>query len=72
MTGVATNLCVESTARHGYMLDYHIVFLSDCTAAYSVEEHEGSLYNMRTHFGVVATSNDVIAAWNAAPALTPT
>ena len=72
MTGVATNLCVESTARHGYMLDYHIVFLSDCTAAYSMEEHEGSLYNMRMHFGVVATAGDVIAAWNAAPALTPT
>jgi ureidoacrylate peracid hydrolase len=71
MTGVSTNICVESTARHGYMLDYNIVFLSDCTAAYSPEEHEVSLYNMRTHFGVVATSNDVIAVWNAAPALTP-
>ncbi|MGA2393898.1 MAG: isochorismatase family cysteine hydrolase [Candidatus Lustribacter sp.] len=66
MTGVSTNICVESTARHGYMLDYHIVFLSDCTAAYTPEEHEGALYNMRTHFGVVATADDVIAAWNEA------
>ncbi len=66
MTGVSTNVCVESTARHGYMLDYHIVFLSDCTAAYTPEEHEGALYNMRTHFGVVATADDVIAAWNEA------
>jgi ureidoacrylate peracid hydrolase len=71
MTGVSTNVCVESTARHGYMLDYNIVFLSDCTAAYSQAEHEGTLYNMRSHFGVVATSDDVVAAWNAAPALTP-
>jgi ureidoacrylate peracid hydrolase len=71
MTGVSTNVCVESTARQGFMLDYNIVFLSDCTAAYSPEEHEGSLYNMRTHFGVVAAADDVIAAWNAAPALTP-
>ena len=71
MTGVSTNVCVESTARQGYMLDYHIVFLSDCTAAYSEAEHEGALYNMRTHFGLVATSGDVIAAWNGAPALTP-
>lgn len=71
MTGVSTNVCVESTARHGYMLDYHIVFLSDCTAAYSREEHEGALYNMRTHFGVVATSQDVIAQWNAAPVQVP-
>ena len=71
MTGVSTNVCVESTARHGYMLDYNIVFLADCTAAYSQEEHEGALYNMRSHFGVVATSDDVIAVWNATPALTP-
>jgi nicotinamidase-related amidase len=42
------------------------VFLSDCTAAYTPEEHEGALYNMRTHFGVVATADDVIAAWNEA------
>ena len=71
MTGVSTNVCVESTARHGFMLDYNIVFLSDCTAAYSAEEHEGALYNIRNHFGVVGTSDDVIAAWNALPALTP-
>jgi ureidoacrylate peracid hydrolase len=71
MTGVSTNVCVESTARHGYMLDYNIVFMSDCTAAFSAAEHEMSLYNMRTHFGVVATADEVIAAWNAAPALTP-
>jgi ureidoacrylate peracid hydrolase len=71
MTGVSTNVCVESTARHAYMLDYHIVFMSDCTAAYSREEHEGALYNMKTHFGVVATADDVIAQWKTAPALAP-
>jgi ureidoacrylate peracid hydrolase len=71
MTGVSTNICVESTARQGFMLDYNIVFMSDCTAAYSTEEHEGTLYNMRAHFGVVATSGEVIAAWNTAAALTP-
>jgi ureidoacrylate peracid hydrolase len=71
MTGVSTNVCVESTARLGYMLDYNIVFLSDCTAAYSQAEHDGALYNMRSHFGVVATADDVIDVWNAAPALTP-
>jgi ureidoacrylate peracid hydrolase len=71
MTGVSTNVCVESTARHGFMLDYNIVFMSDCTAAYSAEEHEGALYNMRTHFGVVATSDEVVGAWKTAPALTP-
>jgi ureidoacrylate peracid hydrolase len=71
MTGVSTNVCVESTARQGYMLDYNIVFWSDCTAAYSQEEHDMSLYNMRTHFGIVATADDVIAQWKTAPALAP-
>jgi ureidoacrylate peracid hydrolase len=69
MTGVSTNVCVESTARLGYMLDYHIVFLSDCTAAYSEAEHEGALYNIRNHFGRVATADEVISIWK--PALTP-
>jgi ureidoacrylate peracid hydrolase len=53
------------------MLDYNIVFLSDCTAAYSQEEHDGALYNMRAHFGVVATADEVIAQWKTAPALAP-
>ena len=69
MTGVSTNVCVESTARHGYMLDYHVVFLSDCTAAYSPEEHDAALANINNNFGVVTTSTEVISAWN--PALAP-
>jgi len=71
MTGVSTNVCVESTARLGYMLDYHIVFLSDCTAAYSEAEHEGALYNIRNHFGIVTTAGDVMAVWNEKTALAP-
>jgi ureidoacrylate peracid hydrolase len=71
MTGVSTNVCVESTARQGYMLDYHIVFLSDCTAAYSQEEHDMALYNMKAHFGLVAKADDVIAVWKQTPALAP-
>lgn len=63
MTGVASNVCVESTARHGYMLDYNIVFLSDCTASYAQDVHEMTLHNIGKHFGVVAASTDVIDAW---------
>jgi ureidoacrylate peracid hydrolase len=63
MTGVSTNVCVESTARLGFMLDYNIVFLSDCTAAYSQAEHDGALRNMAANFGVVATSDEVIGVW---------
>src|SRR6202035_5779097 len=70
LTGVSTNVCVESTARHGYMLDYNIVFASDGTAAYSQAEHDASLSVMARYFGVVASAAEVIEAWKTA-ALVP-
>lgn len=64
MTGVGTNVCVESTARDGFMLDYNIVFLSDCTATASPDgAHETTLRNIRSFFGTVATSDEVLAVW---------
>ncbi len=63
MTGEATNVCVESTARDGYMKDYFIVFVSDCTATASLEDHEATLRNMRNHFGAVVAAEDVTSAW---------
>jgi ureidoacrylate peracid hydrolase len=63
VTGVSTNVCVESTARHGFMLDYNIVFVDDCCAAYSPEEHAGALSNIRHHFGTVASADTLIEAW---------
>lgn len=71
MTGCATNVCVESTARQGYMLDYHIVFTSDATAAYEQDAHEMTLQNMRKHFGVVASVADVLSVWEQAGILAP-
>lgn len=67
MAGVATNVCVETTARDGFMRDYHIVFLSDCTAAYDRQEHYSALHNMSKYFGVVAGSKEVIETWKTLP-----
>ncbi len=67
MTGFATNVCVETTARDGFMRDYNIVFLSNCTGAYAREEHQAALVNMSKYFGVVATSKDVRDIWKALP-----
>ena len=63
MTGVASNVCVESTARQGFMMDYNIVFTSDATAAYSDAEHQAALKNISRYFGVVASVDDVVNAW---------
>ncbi|MFN8524666.1 MAG: isochorismatase family cysteine hydrolase [Chloroflexota bacterium] len=69
LTGVATNVCVESTARDAYMRDYHVVFVDDCSAAYSAEKHAATLRNMNDHFGVVVNAADLAEAWAAVPAL---
>jgi ureidoacrylate peracid hydrolase len=64
LTGVTTNVCVESTARDGFMRDYYIVFLSDCTATFSQDVHETTLGNITRHFGTVATSPEAIRVWH--------
>ena len=54
--GVATNVCCDSTARDGGMRDFKVIFLSDCNAAASAEEHEAALKNFSKHFGIVMDS----------------
>lgn len=60
--GVATNVCVESTARHAYMLDYGVVVVEDATAA-EAEAHRASLENIRRHFGLVLPTTAVVDRW---------
>jgi ureidoacrylate peracid hydrolase len=68
VAGVATNVCVESTTRHGYMLDYHVTLVSDCCAAYVKEMHDMTLLVHEKHFGTVAAADEIIATWSALPA----
>ncbi|HEO8420604.1 isochorismatase family protein [Mycobacteroides abscessus subsp. abscessus] len=67
MAGVSTNICVESTARDGFMLDFEVIFLSDCTAAFSREAHDMTLQTINQFFGTVATSKEVIQSVHALP-----
>jgi ureidoacrylate peracid hydrolase len=66
MTGVATNVCVETTARQAFLRDYYVVFTSDCTATYSQAEHDATLHNIDSFFGAVVTADEVRACWPAA------
>jgi len=61
ITGVATNVCCDSTARDGAMRDFKVLFLSDCNASFSREEQEATLNNFDKHFGVVMDSKTLIA-----------
>ena len=62
--GVATNVCVETTARDAYMFDYYVTMIDDCSAAYEPKLHMGTLDNMRRHFGLVASSGEIIETWS--------
>lgn len=63
MTGVATNVCVESTARHAVFLDYRIVFAADATATSDGEAaRAATLDSIARHFGPVATTAQIVQA----------
>jgi ureidoacrylate peracid hydrolase len=65
--GVATNVCVETTARDGYMYDYYVTMIDDCSAAYDAKLHMGTIENIRRHFGLVASSHQIIETWSGLP-----
>ncbi len=63
VTGVATNVCVESTIRDGFMRDYAIVVPRDMTEGTSPEAKEWSLKTIDTFFGEVVDSGDLLRCW---------
>jgi ureidoacrylate peracid hydrolase len=69
MTGEATNVCVETTARDAFMRDYFVAFVSDCTAAGVRAAHDATLSTIGKHFGRVLTSEQIVATWKGLGAL---
>lgn len=63
LTGIATNVCLESTARDGFMREYYIVIPSDLTEGTSTEAKKYSLLNMEMFFGEVVTSSEILECW---------
>ena len=59
MTGVATNVCVDSTLRHGFFLGYHIVLAEDCVGSGNKAGHDGTLATVRVNFGSVVDSAEI-------------
>jgi ureidoacrylate peracid hydrolase len=62
VTGIATNVCVESTIRSAYFLDYWPILIADAAgqAGPSLLQ-EATVHNVANYFGWVATTEDVIA-----------
>lgn len=69
-TGIATNVCVESTLRDGFFLEYFGVLLDDaCYQAGPVEAHEATLFNVKTFFGWVSDTQSFTESF--APVIQP-
>lgn len=61
--GIATNVCVESTLRDGFHLEYFGVMLEDATHHLGpVAMQQATIYNIETFFGWVSTVADFHAA----------
>lgn len=55
--GVMTHLCVDTTARHAFMLGFKPIVVSDACCSKRQEYHDGSLSALAHGFGSVKTSN---------------
>jgi ureidoacrylate peracid hydrolase len=66
--GIATNVCVESTLRDGFFLEYFGVLLEDAThQAGPAFLQEASVYNIEKFFGWVSNTADFCGAISQAP-----
>jgi ureidoacrylate peracid hydrolase len=62
-TGIASNVCVESTLRDAFFLEYFSLLVADATLqAGPASVHEAVLYNVQTFFGWVTTTEEYVTA----------
>jgi ureidoacrylate peracid hydrolase len=59
VSGVATGVCCEATARDAMMLNYRTVMVSDALAAMSLDSHENALKALYGLFTDVQTSTEI-------------
>ncbi len=69
--GVASNVCVEATAREAADNDYYVVFLEDGSASAKQHLHDDALFTIRTYIGEVASCQQVIGSWDKAARTAP-
>jgi nicotinamidase-related amidase len=62
MTGIATNMGVESTARAAHDQGYELVFVEDAMSSLNAEFHQFSVQNIFPIMGRVRSSAEIIEA----------
>jgi ureidoacrylate peracid hydrolase len=61
-TGIATNVCVESTLRDAFFLDYWPILITDASmAAGPPSVQEATLFNIESYFGWTIPSGEFLA-----------
>jgi ureidoacrylate peracid hydrolase len=63
LTGIATEVCVESTARDAFFRDYQVVVPEDCVGCYSEDRQQAALVVIARSFGVVTVSSEIADVW---------
>jgi len=64
--GIAANVCVESTLRDAYFLDYWPILIADGTmAAGGQKMYEATVFNVESFFGWTITSDNLRACLSA-------
>ncbi len=64
ITGVSTNICVESTLREAFNLGYYVVIPRDCVAGNNSALHDATLQNVEFLIGDVTSSADLTEYWS--------
>lgn len=61
--GVATNVCVESTLREAFFLNYFPILVSDAVRQVGPDFcQQATIYNVKNYFGWVTTSQKLLSA----------
>lgn len=69
VTGLTSNVCVESTIREAYHREYFCILVADATQQSGQQfVQDAVLYNVETFFGWVTTTNDFCSALQSAAA----
>ncbi|KAB1658867.1 cysteine hydrolase family protein [Pseudoclavibacter sp. CFCC 11306] len=67
-TGVATEICVESSLRDALFEDFYVTLIEDCAASFTAVGHQASVDVVRANFGTVTDAATLRALWQSAKA----
>lgn len=63
LVGLYTNVCVDSTARDGYMRDFFVTVPKDCVVSNDPQKHSYALDLLTDTFAEVVSSDKILNAW---------